>query len=126
MLVTKLTGPSLLVSFDGPYLTPFDTAQATDASLIGPAGPVDIAVVDNKTSGLEGFLPPGMQLIPRQPLEPRSTYTASISANVTSQGGSGPSRSFHYTWDFTTGTLPNHVMITGFEWGARMITVTVS
>jgi hypothetical protein len=121
-----LTGPYLLVSFDGPDLTPFDTARVTNASLSGPTGLVDIAVVDNTTGGLEGFLPPGMQVIPRQPLEPRSSYTATVSADVTSQGGSGPSRSFDYTWSFTTGTLPNHVRITGIAWGGRTITVTVS
>ncbi|HEX8104990.1 MAG TPA: hypothetical protein VF533_20380 [Solirubrobacteraceae bacterium] len=105
------TGPYLYVMFDGPDLTPFDTARATAASLTGPDGAVEAVSVDNATPGLEGFLPTGMELIPRRPLRPRATYTASVSADVTTQDQTGPSRSFTRTWSFTTGQLGNAIHI---------------
>lgn len=96
------TGPYLYVMFDGPDLTPFDVATAAGAVLSGPEGPVSVAVVDNKTPGLDGYLPTGMQVIPRAPLRPGATYTASVAASVTTQGGGGPPRAFSHTWSFST------------------------
>ena len=97
------TGPYLYVMFDGPDLTPFDEATATGVALSGPSGPVDVAYVDNTTAGLQGYLPTGLELIPRRPLAPSTTYTATVTANVTTQGGNGPARPFSYSWSFTTG-----------------------
>ena len=105
------TGPYLYVMFDGPDLTPGESAAATSATLTGPDGPVDVAVVDNETPGLAGFLPPGMQVIPRAPLRVGAVYTATVAARVTTQGGAGPSRVFGRTWSFATGTLANAVRI---------------
>ena len=107
------TGPYLYVMFDGPDLTPFDDAAATGASLTGPQGAVNIAVVDNHTSGLENFLPTGMQVIPRAPLRPGTTYTASVAASVTTQGGIGPPRAFSRAWSFTTVQLPAFALFSG-------------
>lgn len=120
MLYGPETGPYLYVMFDGPDLTPFDTATATAATLTGPGGPVDVARVDNNhTPGLEGYLPPGMQVIPRSTLQPATTYTATVSAGVTTQGGAGPARSFSRTWSFTTGARANAVHnrpLDGLRW----------
>lgn len=96
------TGPYLYVMFDGPDLTPSDVARATGAALTGPKGPVSVAVVDNATPGLAGYLPTGMQVIPRTPLRPGASYTASVAARVTTQSGSGPARAFSRTWSFST------------------------
>lgn len=100
------TGPYLYLLFDGPDLTVFDTAQVTSASLTGPAGPVEIAVADNTTPEVGAYLPTGAQLIPRRPLVPRQTYTASVSATVAG-------RPFSHTWSFTTGALENRLFLTG-------------
>lgn len=109
------TGPYLYVMFDGPDLTVFDTATATGATLTGPGGPVAVAVVDNHTPGLEGYLPTGLEVIPRAALAPQATYTATVAASVTTQGGSGPARGFSRSWSFTTRGLENIVapMATG-------------
>ena len=107
------TGPYLYVMFDGPTLTQSDIASATSATLTGPAGAVDVARVDNTTPGLAGYLPIGMQVIPRAPLQPNTTYTASISANVTTQGGTGPQRTLGRTWSFTTDALPDTMITAG-------------
>lgn len=93
------TGPYLYVLFDGPGVATTATAQATSASLTGPAGPVPVAVVDNTTRGLEGYLPVGAQIIPRERLAPGTTYTARITALV------GAMR-FRHRWSFTTGGGP--------------------
>jgi hypothetical protein len=120
------TGPYLYVMFDGPDLTPFDTAHATAATLTGPSGPVDVAVVDNATPGLTGYLPTGMELIPRAPLAAGTPYTATVAATVTTQGGVGASRAFSHTWSFTTsGIRENHVRITGSQTAGRAVAITV-
>ena len=107
------TGPYLYVMFDGPTLTLSDVASATSATLTGPEGAVDVARVDNTTPGLVGYLPIGMQVIPRAPLQPNTTYTATISATVTTQGGTGPQRVLGRTWSFTTDALPDTVITAG-------------
>jgi hypothetical protein len=96
------TGPYLYVSFDGPALDPFATAQATDATLTGPGGPIPVAIADNTTTGLTNYLPTGMEVIPRDALKPMSVYTASVAATVTPFGG-GATIPFSHTWSFTTG-----------------------
>jgi hypothetical protein len=90
------TGPYLYAMFDGPDLGPGTDASMGSATLTGPAGPVDVAVVDNTTPGLEGYLPTGVEVIPRAPLTAFTPYTAGVSAIV---GG----RVFTHQWTFTTG-----------------------
>jgi hypothetical protein len=100
------TGPYLYMMFDGPAQSPFDDARVVSAGLTGPGGPVDIVPVDNLTDGAGALLPPGAEIIPRRPLAPRTTYTASISAIVSARP---PPRyqpvdiPFTHTWRFTTG-----------------------
>lgn len=90
------TGPYLYVLFDGPDVGINDSAKVTSAALTGPAGPVRLAVADNTTAGLEGYLPVGAQLIPRDPLRAAAAYTATVTATV------GTDR-FTHRWSFTTG-----------------------
>jgi hypothetical protein len=87
--------------FDGPELSPFASATSTSATLAGPDGAVAVAVVDNETPGLEGYLPAGMEVIPRAPLRALTTYTASVTASVTT--GGGLPRAFAKSWSFQTG-----------------------
>ena len=89
------TGPYLYVLFDGPDVGINDSANVTSASLTGPGGPVSLAVADNTTAGLEGYLPVGAQLIPRDPLRPGATYTAAVTAAVAG-------KRFSHRWSFTT------------------------
>jgi len=107
------TGPYLYVMFDGPTVTLQDIAQGSSATLTGPQGPLTVSVVDNGTPGLRGYLPTGMQVIPIAPLLPATTYTASVAASVTTQGGIGPPRSFSHTWSFTTEALPDTSITSG-------------
>ncbi len=116
------TGPYLYVMFDGPDLSTFATAQATAASLTGPDGPVNVATVDNTTDGLRGYLPTGMEVIPRAPLRASSTYRASVTASVSDSGV--PARTFTRTWTFTTGKAPNVVALTSARSSGRLLTVS--
>jgi hypothetical protein len=93
------TGPYLYVLFDGPGIAVSDAAKVSHASLTGPAGPVDLLVADNTTPGLEGFLPVGAELIPRERLAPDTRYTATVQASV------GSTR-FTHRWSFQTGPGP--------------------
>lgn len=102
------TGPYLYVLFDGPDLTPGQPATQASATLTGPDGPVDVLVADNETDGLEGYLPTGAELIPRSPLAPGTTYTASVSATVAGRG-------FSHTWSFTTGARENFISIDSID-----------
>lgn len=100
------TGPYLYAMIDGPWST-FARARITQASLSGPEGPVAIRTVDNHTPGLEGYLPTGGELIPLRPLRARQTYTAALSATVTSADSQTPTPVAHQ-WSFTTlGLEPN-------------------
>jgi hypothetical protein len=89
------TGPYLYVLFDGPGIAPTDIAKVARANLVGPVGPVPIAIVDNTTRGLQGYLPVGAELIPRGQLAPGTTYTAKVVATV------GATR-FKHKWSFRT------------------------
>jgi len=91
------TGPYLYASVDGPDLTAFSSATMTAASLTGPDGPVALARVDNNTSGLAGYLPPGGEVIPLRPLRGRATYTATVRFDV-----GDPVRAVQRTWSFVT------------------------
>ncbi len=86
-----LTGPHLFVLPLGTK-----TGRIASASLTGPAGPVEVRSVDNETSGLEGYMPPGGIVIPVAPLAQGATYTASVTFQP--RGGGALSR----TWSFTT------------------------
>jgi hypothetical protein len=112
--------------FDGPDLGLSDEAAVVTATLTGPAGLVPVAVADNHTTGLHGYLPTGAELIPRSPLAPLTKYTASITASVTTQDGSGPARNFTHNWSFTTGVLPNSVRVTAISVLGRRAKVTVT
>lgn len=116
------TGPYLYVMFDGPGLSVFAAARATGASLTGPDGPVSVVSVDNTTSGLEGYLPTGMEVIPRAPLRAGATYRASVTASVSDSGV--PARTFTRTWTFTTGKAPNRVALTSASSSGRQLTVS--
>lgn len=95
-----VTGPYLLVMFDGPSLHVFSEAKVKSASLRGPGGKdVKVRVADNRTSGLAGYLPTGAYVIPLQPLAPATRYTARISASIVGQ----PKLKFVHKWSFTTG-----------------------
>lgn len=120
------TGPYLYVMFDGADLGLFDEASATSATVTGPSGPVDVAVVDNHTSGLQGYLSTGMELIPRAPLTPLTRYVASVTASVTTQNGNGAARDFTHTWSFTTAARPNSVQIGRVAATGRRVRVSVS
>lgn len=115
------TGPYLYIMFDGPGLSVSATAQATAASLTGPDGPVSVVTVDNTTSGLQGYLPTGMEVIPRTPLRAGSTYRASVEASVSDSGVAA--RTFTRTWTFTTGQTPNTVALTSAGSSGRQFTV---
>lgn len=103
------TGPYLYVLFDGPGVFPrwAPGPKALSASLTGPEGAVPITVVDAHTPGLENYLPMGPELIPRQSLQPESTYVATISASVPVADQSSPTGlrqvQFDYQWSFRTG-----------------------
>ena len=91
------TGPYLYASVDGPGLTAFTQARMTAGTLTGPDGPVAVARVDNYTSGLVGYLPPGGELIALQPLRARRSYTAHVRFEV-----GAPVRAIERTWSFLT------------------------
>ena len=103
--------------FDGPALG--GAAKVNAASLVGPAGPVELLVADNTTPGMEGYIPSGAELIPRHPLAPSTRYTATIAARVNGVDLS-------HSWSFTTGAKPNRVSVGGWGWDGRTLTIDVS
>jgi hypothetical protein len=69
-------------------------AHIASATLVGPAGPVEVRTVDRTTPTVGDYLPPGSGfVIPVSPLAPSTSYTAS----VVFAGGSA-----RRTWMFTT------------------------
>lgn len=101
---SDVTGPYLFVKIDGPWLIERGGGMHdAQASLTGPAGPVAIRTL------LPSDMPSGMSfmvgygdaiLLPLKPLQPATTYTATIAATW----GATP---FTHTWSFTTaGTTP--------------------
>jgi hypothetical protein len=96
-------------SVTGPYLYVFafgegiSQVQLTGASLVGPDGPVEARTVDNTTSGPQGnvgaYMPPGGIVIPVSPLQPESSYSAS----VTGFSGEEP---LNWSWTFRTAAKP--------------------
>src|SRR4051812_41722561 len=71
----------------------------SDASIVGPDGPVGVTVIDDHTPGAEGYLPPGGVLAPATPLQDDSTYSAQVT--FTSDAGVRASRH----WSFSTGEV---------------------
>lgn len=70
--------------------------RITGATLTGPDGPVGLRLVDRGTPTVGPYLPPGSGfLIPVAPLEPSTTYKASVNF------GHGQARR---SWHFTTAT----------------------
>jgi hypothetical protein len=96
-------GTVLYAFLDGPDLTPLATAEVTDASLTGPNGPVPFDAYGSSA-------PTGIAITPNDRLQQFTTYTATISAEVTPEGG-GTTRTFTKTWSFTTGGLENLLSI---------------
>lgn len=105
-----VTGPHLYVFADGPiaqstqFLNPFDTSKpywekmsVRQASLTGPAGPVELRWVDNSNPTAGPYMGPGAILIPVSPLLERSAYTA----HVTMANSRG--QQISYSWSFGTG-----------------------
>lgn len=88
-----------------PYLYVFGfgggTTGATisEASLTGPGGAVAIHVVDNHTPGAGGLLPPGGIVMPDEPLQTDSLYTAQVT--LVSDAGVRASK----RWSFRTGEV---------------------
>jgi hypothetical protein len=99
-------GPVLYAFFDGPGLTPAATVDVTEATLTGPGGtlPVDASVTTTPTA---------VELTPHDRLHQFTTYTTTVSADVTPEGG-GAARPFARTWSFTTGGLENGAFIDTF------------
>jgi hypothetical protein len=94
-----------VIGATSPYLYAFafgggvGEGTLSDASLIGPDGPVALNIIDNHTPGAEGYLPPGGVLSPAEPLEDDATYTAQVT--FTSDEGDTATR----RWTFGTGEL---------------------
>jgi hypothetical protein len=105
----RRTGPYLYVMFDGP----FESARTTEGSgsLTGPEGPVPVSVVGNHTPQLGGYIPVGLEMIPRVPLRPRAEYTASVSATVQPDDLETPPQMLSHTWSFRTGARVNHMRV---------------
>ena len=102
------TGPYLYVMFDGP----FESARTTtgSGSLTGPDGPVPVTVVGNHTPRLGGYIPVGLEVIPRVPLRPKATYTAMVNATVQPDFDGAPQTLAH-TWSFSTAARANHMQV---------------
>lgn len=95
------TGPYLFASFDGPGLYPLAQARMTQATLVGPDGPVEVRPVDNYTPGIAGYIPTGGEVIALRPLRPKSSYTAHVRLEVTNIFEPAP-RIVERTWSFVT------------------------
>ena len=104
------TGPYLYAMFDGPFR--YARTTAGSATLTGPGGPVDVAVVGNHTSGIGGYIPAGLEVIPLRRLRARTTYTAAIEATLEGDWEpEGPRTITHRLW-----TLCATVPRTGAPW----------
>jgi hypothetical protein len=96
------TGPHLYILAHGPSYSM--RGRITQASVVGPSGPVEIRTVDNATQNEQGvslgdFLPAGGIIIPVHPLQEKADYTASATF-VTEDG-----QTLTLTWGFHTTNL---------------------
>lgn len=118
----------------GPYLYVLGWGTGpgaiTSASLIGPAGPIQISTVDDDTSGPLGrageYLGDGGVLIPRKPLAPFTHYSASATF-VPNAGG----KPLSVSWSFQTGPFVNYLtseatVSTRVSKGADRVALTVT
>jgi hypothetical protein len=71
----RTTGYQLVAWANGLGASP-DAYRVLSAALAGPAGPVDLKVVDSRYSGW--FLPTAAVLVPPKPFAPSSTYTGQV------------------------------------------------
>ena len=96
------TGPYLLVLADAPGASPLnDPAALSDATLVGPTGPVAVRTVDGYTplpggSGvqLDRYISPGGFVIPVGPLVPDASYHAHVEVTFAGQ-------QLSHDWSFT-------------------------
>jgi hypothetical protein len=93
---TATTGPNLIV-----YAYGFGNVLHVTRASLTPAVP--IKWVDNTTPSVGGVIPSGAILVPVTPLQPATTYTAS----VTLAGAIG---STTHRWTFTTSARPSSVV----------------
>lgn len=95
------TGPTLYVLASGAGVAWGSDTKVLAATLTGPGGAtVPIVTFDRSSPQVGPYLPAGAQLLPRDPLSPGTTYTASIRLQVGVSGGA--TREFAKTWSFTT------------------------
>lgn len=98
--IDNLAGRQLFVyeeGFDGSH-DRYGRLHVLAASLSSTSGPVAIKWLDQETS-LGGFLT-GAIIVPLHPLEPYTSYTASVTL---AEGGHGQIPQVAHTWSFTTG-----------------------
>jgi hypothetical protein len=96
------TGPHLYVMTDAPERR----ARVVSASLVGPAGAVEVRVVDNFTPSIGDYLPAGGIIVPVSPLQRASVYQASTTLDA---GG----RTLTRTWTFKTSSQPSRAIRNG-------------
>ncbi|HEY8583314.1 MAG TPA: CAP domain-containing protein, partial [Capillimicrobium sp.] len=106
------TGPHMFVMALGTA-----RGHLASASLTGPEGPVEVRTVDNSTPDIGGYLPPGGVIIPVQPLQPLSDYTAA--ATFVDRKGVSLSR----TWSFRTDGVSSGIYVDASSYGPRPIKV---
>lgn len=94
------TGPTLYVLVSGPGIWWGSRSQVLAASVSGPAGPVPLLSFDSTSPQVGRYLPAGAQLLPRDPLAPASTYTATLRLLVDRTDGTASTLT--RTWSFTT------------------------
>lgn len=95
LLRAAKTGPYLYLFLDGPTSSVVK-ARVVEASLLSPAGPVDIRVIDSTHPKLSGYIRSGGFIIPLAPLSPHTTYRASATFEI-------PEGTIRHEFSFTTG-----------------------
>jgi len=101
------TGPHLLVYVWGAWARASSGVRVVSASLAGPDGkPLDVRSIDHDTDTVGPYLPwASAILIPVQPLQPSTTYKASVTMGY---GGQAVS----HDWTFTTeSALTTHLRV---------------
>ncbi|HVY77223.1 MAG TPA: hypothetical protein VG898_01820 [Solirubrobacterales bacterium] len=93
------TGRYLLAYLSGATGLAEASKVSASATLVGPAGPVELRVIDSTSSDVGAYMPrPSAFLIPVQPLAPLTTYRASVSWQLMG------TTLFDQGFSFTTGT----------------------
>ncbi len=91
------TGPHLYLLSDAT-----GAAQFASAALTGPGGPVEVRTADNLIPELRPVTPTGGIIIPVDPLNRATVYTASATLVVPDASSESGSRSLTRTWTFKT------------------------